>query len=98
MRISGSRASVKSPALRHRIDLAGASMRKTKTTKPDTDAEDSYKRFAVPVVIGVLIAPKIEAQNAPANTQKFEVASITSCPDALCADAAVVTGQLFKNF
>ncbi len=37
--------------------------------------------LAAPVAIGVLTAPFIRAQMAPANTPKFEVASIRSCPD-----------------
>jgi uncharacterized protein (TIGR03435 family) len=37
--------------------------------------------LAAPVAIGVLTAPFIRAQIAPANTPKFEVASIKSCPD-----------------
>ncbi len=37
--------------------------------------------LSAPVVIGVLTAPTIQAQNAPANTPKFEVASIRACKD-----------------
>lgn len=37
--------------------------------------------LAAPVVIGVLTAPFIRAQVAPANTPKFDVASIRSCGD-----------------
>jgi bla regulator protein BlaR1 len=37
--------------------------------------------LSAPIVIGVLTAPTIHAQNAPANTPKFEVASIRACQD-----------------
>jgi uncharacterized protein (TIGR03435 family) len=37
--------------------------------------------LAAPVAIGVLTAPVIRAQIAPANTQKFDVASIRSCQE-----------------
>src|SRR5262249_946168 len=37
--------------------------------------------LAAPGVIGSRTAPVIRAQNAPANTPKFEVASIRICPD-----------------
>jgi uncharacterized protein (TIGR03435 family) len=36
---------------------------------------------ATPMIIGVVNAPTIQAQNAPVNTPKFEVASIRACPD-----------------
>ena len=39
--------------------------------------------LSAPVVIGVLTAPTIQAQNAPANTPKFEVASIRACHEPL---------------
>ncbi len=39
--------------------------------------------LSAPVVIGVLSAPVIQAQNAPANTPKFEVASIRACSEPL---------------
>jgi uncharacterized protein (TIGR03435 family) len=39
--------------------------------------------LAAPLVIGVLTAPVIQAQNAPANTPKFEVASIRACSEPL---------------
>lgn len=38
--------------------------------------------LAAPLAIGVLTAPFIRAQIAPANTPGFEVASIRSCPDS----------------
>ena len=39
--------------------------------------------LSAPIVIGVLTAPTIQAQNAPANTPKFEVASIRACSEPL---------------
>ncbi len=39
--------------------------------------------LSAPILIGVLTAPAIRAQNAPANTPKFEVASIRACKEPL---------------
>jgi bla regulator protein BlaR1 len=39
--------------------------------------------LSAPIVIGVLTAPTIQAQTAPANTPKFEVASIKACSEPL---------------
>ncbi len=39
--------------------------------------------LALPILIGVLDAPVIQAQNAPPNTPKFEVASIKACSEPL---------------
>jgi uncharacterized protein (TIGR03435 family) len=44
--------------------------------------------LSVPVVIGVLTAPAIQAQNAPANTPKFDVASIRACKEPTNSSAA----------
>jgi uncharacterized protein (TIGR03435 family) len=46
--------------------------------------------LSAPIVIGVLKVPVIQAQNAPANTPKFEVASIRACADPLNASASGV--------
>src|SRR6185437_12105463 len=37
--------------------------------------------LSTPLAIGVISAPLIQAQSAPANTPKFEVASIRSCSE-----------------
>jgi bla regulator protein blaR1 len=39
--------------------------------------------LALPVLVGIMNAPTIQAQGAPANTPKFEVASIRACTDPL---------------
>jgi len=46
--------------------------------------------LSAPIVIGVLTAPWIQAQNAPANTPKFEVASIRACAEPLNVSASGV--------
>jgi len=37
--------------------------------------------LSLPLIVGILNAPAIQAQNAPANAPKFEVASIRACKD-----------------
>lgn len=39
--------------------------------------------LATPIIIGLVNAPTIQAQNAPANTPRFEVASIKPCSEPL---------------
>ena len=48
--------------------------------------------LATPILIGVMTAPVIRAQVAPANTPKFEVASIRSCPDPSQTPPSAVGG------
>jgi uncharacterized protein (TIGR03435 family) len=40
-----------------------------------------FAALALPVIVGIMNAPTIQAQNAPANTPKFEVASIKPCQE-----------------
>lgn len=43
--------------------------------------------LALPVIVGIMNAPTIQAQNAPADTPRFEVASIRACTDPANAPA-----------
>jgi uncharacterized protein (TIGR03435 family) len=66
---------------RLRAILAGGITHEMSSGKKATLAVIGLAALVAPIVIGVLTAPLIQAQNAPANTQKFEVASIRACPD-----------------
>jgi bla regulator protein BlaR1 len=66
---------------RLRAILAGATAQELSGAKKLMLAAICVAALATPVVIGVLTAPLIRAQVAPANTPKFEVASIRTCPD-----------------
>ncbi len=68
---------------RLRAILAGSIANELTSGKKLTLAAISLATLAVPVVIGVLNAPVILAQVAPANTPKFEVASIKPCSEPL---------------
>jgi bla regulator protein BlaR1 len=61
---------------RLRAILAGGIARELSGGKKVTLATIGLAALAVPILIGVLNAPAIRAQNAPATTPKFEVASI----------------------
>jgi uncharacterized protein (TIGR03435 family) len=66
---------------RLRAILAGGIARELNGGKKVILAAIGLAALAAPIVVGVLTAPVIRAQVAPANTPKFEVASIRSCPD-----------------
>ena len=61
---------------RLRTILAGTIARELSGGKKVTLATIGIATFAVPILIGVLHAPAIRAQDAPATAPKFEVASI----------------------
>jgi bla regulator protein blaR1 len=66
---------------RLRAILAGSIARELTVGKKLVFAVMGLAVLAAPLIIGVLTAPVIQAQNAPANTPKFEVASIKACKD-----------------
>jgi bla regulator protein BlaR1 len=66
---------------RLRAILAGRIAHKLTVGKKLILAAMGLAVLSAPIVIGVLTAPTIQAQNAPANTPKFEVASIRACQD-----------------
>ncbi len=68
---------------RLRAILAGSLAHKLTVGKKLILAVMGVVILSAPVVIGVLTAPTIQAQSAPANTPKFEVASIRACQDPL---------------
>ena len=61
---------------RLRVLLAGSIAHELTARKKLILAATGLAVLSVPFVIGVLAAPAIRAQNAPANTPKFEVASV----------------------
>jgi hypothetical protein len=61
--------------------LAGSIAHELNSGKTMALATIGLAALAVPVLIGMLDATVIRAQVAPANTPKFDVASIRSCPD-----------------
>jgi uncharacterized protein (TIGR03435 family) len=61
--------------------LAGSIPRELTPAKKFILAAMALAVLSAPIVIGMLTAPVIRAQIAPANTPKFDVASIRSCPD-----------------
>ena len=66
---------------RLRMILAGDIARELNRGQKMSLAAIGLTALAAPIVIGVLTAPEVRAQVAPANTPKFDVASIKSCPD-----------------
>jgi bla regulator protein BlaR1 len=67
---------------RLRAILAGSIAHELTGAKKIALAAIGLAALAVPVLIGVLNAPAIRAQNAPANIPKFEVVSIKPCQNA----------------
>jgi uncharacterized protein (TIGR03435 family) len=63
--------------------LEGSIAQELSAAKKMTLAAAGLATLAAPVLLGVLNAPAIRAQNAPAATPKFEVASIKPCQDPL---------------
>ncbi|HEY4362455.1 MAG TPA: M56 family metallopeptidase [Bryobacteraceae bacterium] len=68
---------------RLRAILAGTLGRELTVAKKLVLATLGTAVLCAPVTIGMLTAPLIQAQNAPANTPKFEVASIRACSEPL---------------
>ena len=66
---------------RLRAILAGTLGRELGASKKLVLAAMAVAVLCAPVAIGALTAPLIHAQNAPANTPRFEVASIKACKD-----------------
>ncbi len=68
---------------RLRAILAGSIARELTVGKKLVFAVMGLAVLAAPLIIGVLTAPVIQAQNEPANTPKFEVSSIRACSEPL---------------
>jgi bla regulator protein BlaR1 len=66
---------------RLRAILEGSIAEELSAAKKMTLAAAGLAALTAPILIGVLNAPAIRAQNAPATTPKFEVASIKPCQD-----------------
>jgi len=64
---------------RLRAILAGSISRELNGARKAALAVIGLAALAAPITIGVLVAPVIQAQFAPANTPRFEVASIKPC-------------------
>jgi bla regulator protein blaR1 len=73
---------------RLRAILAGSIAHKLTMGKKLILAAMALAVLSAPIVIGVLTAPLIQAQNAPANTPRFEVASIRACAEPLNVSAS----------
>jgi bla regulator protein BlaR1 len=78
---------------RLRAILAGSIAHKLTMGKKLILAAMALAVLSAPIVTGVLTAPLIQAQNAPANTPRFEVASIRACAEPLNVSASGVNSS-----